>query len=186
MFMDNFTIPIKTIVENGLNINEYIVLFNISNNYSISHLIDTPIDTLLSLEKKGFIKLTSDNKITVRESGLKLFRKDNDIFVEWLEEYPTSVVTKYGRKRALSPAKADTILAKRLYVKWKNIFKNNVEEQKKAVQVLRMQVENMRKSHDLEYMVEATRWLNEGFHEKYEYLLDEGSSPIDYRAEDYL
>jgi hypothetical protein len=29
------------------------------------------------------------------------------------------------------------------------------------------------KSDDLEYMVEATRWLNGGYHEKMEYLLEE-------------
>jgi len=47
-------------------------------------------------------------------------------------------------------------------------------------------MKELKKSGDTEYMVEAHRWLNEGFHEKYAYLLDDSHSDIKYENEDYL
>ena len=41
-------------------------------------------------------------------------------------------------------------------------------------------------SGDLEYMVEAARWLNEGYHEKYSYLLDNDTGTNKYENEDYM
>ena len=41
------------------------------------------------------------------------------------------------------------------------------------------------KSGELEFMVEATRWLNEGYHEKYSFLLEEDVHEA-YSNEDYM
>ena len=35
-------------------------------------------------------------------------------------------------------------------------------------------------------MVEATRWLNEGYHEKYSYLIDQDKGDNLYENEDYM
>lgn len=78
------------------------------------------------------------------------------------------------------------MLGKRLKKKWNSIFKKNIEAEEKAIKVLQLQVKQMEKSGDLEYMVEATRWLNEGYHEKYSYLLDQDTGANKYEDEDYL
>lgn len=183
--MDNITLPIDNIVENGLSISEYLVLYDISNGYIISGLIDNSVTTLVSLEKKGFVKL-SNEQVFLREKASIFFAVNDDYFVQWLEIYPTMVKKKYGGKRALSPASADTILGKRLSKKWKQVFKKDIEAQKKAIKVLELEVLDKTKSGDLEYMVEATRWLNEGYHEKYSYLLDQDTGTNQYENEDYM
>jgi len=183
--MDNITIPIDDIVKNELSINEYLLLYNVNNGYPISGLLDNSLSSLISLERKGFIKL-SDNEIFLRDKSTVFFTDDENYFVNWIETYPTMVKKKYGGKRALSPASSETILGKRLEKKWIQIFKKDVEKQKKAVKVLELQVKDMTKSGDLEFMVEAYRWLNEGYHEKYSYLVDEESPQNHYENEDYL
>jgi hypothetical protein len=183
--MDNITIPVDDIVKNGLSINEYLLLYNISNGYAISGLLDPSLVSLSLLEKKGFIKL-SDNQVFLRDKAKVFFNKDEDLFLVWLKTYPTKVVKKSGGKRALSPSSPDTILGKRLKKKWREVLKNNVGKQQIAIKVLELQVKDMTKSGDLEYMVEAHRWLNEGYHEKYSYLVDEEKPQNHYENEDYL
>ena len=183
--MDNITIPIDSVVENGLLINEYLVLYNIANGESITGLIECGVQTLTELEKKGFIKLIG-SQIHLREKSLIFFAINDDLFLQWLEIYPTMVKRRHGGKRALSPASADTILGKRLEKKWRSIFKRDIEAQQQAIRVLELQVKDMNKSGDLEYMVEAARWLNEGYHEKYSYLLDSDTGPNLYENEDYM
>ncbi len=123
--MDNITIPVDDIVKNGLSINEYLLLYNISNGYAISGLLDPSLVSLSLLEKKGFIKL-SDNQVFLRDKAKVFFNKDEDLFLVWLKTYPTKVVKKSGGKRALSPSSPDTILGKRLKKKWREVLKNNV------------------------------------------------------------
>lgn len=183
--MDNITIPIDNIVKNGLSINEYLILYNISNNNSISGLIDVGVNALVSLESKGFIKL-ADGNIYLRDKSSVFFAIDDNLFLTWLETYPTKVNRRYGGKRALSPASADTILGKKLQKKWITVFKKDIEAQKKAIKVLELQIKEDTKSGSLEYFVEATRWLNEGYHEKYSYLLDLDIGTNQYENEDYL
>ena len=185
MALDNITIPTEEIVKNGLSINEYLLLYNVANNNCISGLIDSTFLSLVSLEKKGFIKLFN-GQIHLREKSSIFFAEDDSLFVKWLTIYPTKVNRKYGGKRALSPAKADTILGKKLYKKWKNVFKKNIEKQELAIKVLELQVQQDTRSGQLEYMVEATRWLNEGYHEKYSYLAEEEIAPSNYESEDYM
>lgn len=183
--MDDILIPVNKIEKAGLTIDEYLVLYNISTNESISHLINNVMMTLICLEKKGFVKLT-DSKIFLRDRSSEFFAVNNDLFDVWISTYPTMVKTKTNRRRALSPSDATSILGKKLKAKWKNIFKNNILKQKKAIKVLEYQISDMQKSGDLEYMVEATRWLNEGYHEKYSYLLEEERIDNIYKNENYL
>jgi len=186
--MDNITLPMDSIKENGLTINEYLLLYDVVNQYSISNLLGNGaiIPTLLSLEKKGFVKL-NNNEIFLREKASVLFSVKEDLFVKWLNTYPTMVKKRHGGKRSLSPASADTILGKRLAKKWKVMFKSDIKAQEKAILVLEVEVRDKRRSGDLEYMVEASRWLNEGYHEKYSFLVDDGIVPENkYSNEDYL
>jgi hypothetical protein len=184
--MDEIKIPMTLLKDVGLTINEYLILYNLANNYCISEEFSYTLEQLLELEKKGFIKLTSEG-VFIRDKAEVFFSVKKEKFEDWLDAYPTNVKKKFGGSRALSPADPDTILGKRLRAKWNKIFKKNIEEEEKAIKVLQLQVKQMEKSGDLEYMVEATRWLNEGYHEKYAYLLDEeytrGSR---YEDEDYL
>ena len=56
--MDNITIPLKSVIEQGLSINEYLLLYDISTGFTISNLLDNSIGSLISLEEKGFIKMS--------------------------------------------------------------------------------------------------------------------------------
>jgi len=183
--MDNIKLPIDKIVENDLNINEYLVLYNIANNNVIQGLIDLSVNTLVTLEKKGFIKIDGE-RLVLRDKSSVFFTVNEDLFGKWLKTYPTAVQRKYGGKRALSPASKDTILGLKLEKKWKTLFKSDVLAQEKAIRVLELQVKQDERSGSLEYFVEATRWLNEGFHEKYSYLLEEERASSQYENEDYL
>lgn len=183
--MDNIVLPIDRIVENRLSINEYLVLYDIANSGSITGLINSDIDSLVNLEKKGFIKIDGDD-LFLRDKASVFFAVNNDLFDKWLKTYPTAVSRKYGGKRALSPASKDTILGKKLEKKWKTVFRNNIEAQERAIRVLELQVKQDERSGNLEYFVEATRWLNEGYHEKYSYLLEEEKVSSEYSNEDYL
>tara|TARA_R110002074_G_scaffold119628_3_gene252888 strand:+ start:3340 stop:3891 length:552 start_codon:yes stop_codon:yes gene_type:complete len=183
--MDNVVLPIDDIVKNGLSINEYLILYSIANNNALSGIIDSDVIALVSLEKKGFIKISND-QLFLRDKASVFFAEANDLFVQWLEAYPVMVKKKFGGKRALSPANPDTILGKKLSKKWKSVFKKDTEAQKQAIRVLELEVIEKTKSGDLEYMVEAARWLNEGYHEKYSYLLDNDTGTNKYENEDYM
>lgn len=184
--MDNIILPIDSIVENDLSINEYLILYNISNGNPISGLIGSGVSELVNLEEKGFIKV-SEEQVHLRDKASIFFAMDDDLFIKWLDIYPTAVDKKYGGKRALSPSKADTILGKKLSKKWKMVFKKNIEAQNNAIKVLELQIREMTRSGDLGFMVEAARWLNEGYHEKYSYLIDDSRpSNSKYENEDYM
>ncbi len=183
--MDNITLPIDDIVKNKISINEYLILYNIANGSCISGLLDTTMNSLVNLEKKGFIKIMKDG-LHLREKSSVFFAVNEDLFSEWLRTYPTSVKKRFGGQRALSPASEDTILGNKLRKKWNLIFKKDTMKQREAIRVLELEVKDKTKSGDLEYMVEATRWLNEGYHEKYSYLLDQDTNVNQYENEDYL
>jgi hypothetical protein len=183
--MEDMTIPVGKIVENNMSINEYLLLYNIANGFVISGLLDTSVDALSELETKGFIKI-SNNGVFLRDKASVFFAVNDDLFISWLRVYPTSVTKAHGGNRALSPASADTILGKKLRKKWDLIFKKNILKQELAIKVLKLEVLDKTKSGDLEYMVEAARWLNDGYHEKYAYLLDQEKSENKYNNEDYM
>jgi len=48
--MDDITIPLDKVVKNGLNITEYLSLYNIASGYTISTLLVDPVKSLISLE----------------------------------------------------------------------------------------------------------------------------------------
>ena len=66
------------------------------------------------------------------------------------------------------------------------MFKKDIRAQEKAIGVLERQISADTKSGDMEYFVEASRWLNEGYHEKYSYLLDENQAARKYDNEYYM
>lgn len=181
--MDDILIRRDKLKKAGLTINEYLVLYNIVNKNIISEEITYTLDELVSLESKGFIKLTSGG-VKLRGFTEEFFSISRDTFEEWLSEYPKTVHKKSGGTRALSPVSSSTILGKKLRTKWNKVFSKRVESEEKAIKVLRAQVKHMKKTGDLEWMVEASRWLNEGYHEKYEYLLEDDKE--EYNNEDYL
>lgn len=183
--MDDITIPVDKVVKHGLNITEYLLLYNIATGFTISKLLTNSMKPLVSLEEKGFIKM-SDGNTYLRSKANVFFSVDEDLFTEWLNTYPTMVMRRHGGKRALSPAGASTILGKKLRAKWDRIFKKDTGKQRQAIRVLELQVKDMKRSGDLEYMVEAARWLNEGYHEKYSYLLDNDTGNNQYENEDYM
>jgi hypothetical protein len=183
--MDDITIPVGKIVENKMSINEYLILYNIANGLVITGVLDTSLESLSRLESKGFIKISNDG-VFLRDKASVFFAINDDLFIKWLREYPTSVQKSHGGNRALSPASADTILGTKLRKKWDLIFKKNILKQELAIRVLKLEVLDKTKSGDLEYMVEAARWLNDGYHEKYAYLLDQEKSENKYSNEDYM
>lgn len=183
--MDNITIPVDDVVKNKISINEYLILYNIANGFVITGILETSLQALTGLEQKGFIKVSKEG-LFLRDKASIFFKSNDDLFVKWLKAYPTSVKKKFGGNRALSPADPDTILGQKLRKKWEQIFKKDVKKQEDAIRVLELEVKDKTKSGDLEYMVEATRWLNEGFHEKYSYLLDQDRGDNMYANEDYM
>jgi len=184
--MDELTLPLALIRQNKLSIVEYLLLYDIAHGYPIGDLIDDPLPSLVSLEGKGFIKMTN-NQVYLRDKGSEFFNEDEDYFAIWLENYPTMVKKKYGGRRALSPSKPDTILGKALRKKWNSMFKKDIRAKEKAILVLQEEVKDKRKNGNLELMVEARRWLSEGYHEKYSFLVDDGIVPDNkYSNEDYL
>jgi hypothetical protein len=182
--MKDININFKILASSNLNVNEYLALYDIVNNNEISASFDYGLKEVYSLEKKGYVKCTS-NGLFLRKKAEKLFSINMEYFDQWLEIYPTRVKKRYRGSRALSPASSNTILGKNLRNKWMRIFKNNLDAQQKAILVLEAYLDDLEKAGDLEYAVEATRWLNEGYHEKYEYLLED-NKPNDYENEDYM
>ena len=128
----------------------------------------------------------SKEGIILRDKASVFFADESDLFIKWLRTYPTSVKKKHGGNRALSPADEKTILGEKLRKKWDQIFRKDTQKQQLAIRVLELEVKDKTKSGDLEYMVEATRWLNEGYHEKYSYLLDQDTGDNKYANEDYM
>ena len=186
--MKTIIIDLDLLKKIDLNINEYLILYDIANNYSISSIFNYNTTDLLSLQEKAFIKLT-ENDIYLRAKANSIFSVNEDLFKEWLELYPTNVKKKDGGTRALSPSTVDTILGNKLKTKWNTIFKKDRDKQLFAIKVLRAEIESKRKSGDLEYMVEAYRWLNEGFHEKFSYLVESNEKEEDnkrYESEDWI
>lgn len=179
-------LPIGRIRLLGISINEYLILYDLVNDHEIKNILSFGLSDLVSLESKGFIKLGRDG-ITIRDKSTKLFAIDGtvDLFTVWLSTYPVKVDKKYGGSRALSPSSENTILGRKLKKKWESTFRKDTNAMRQAIEVLEIEVENRTKSGDLEYMVEATRWLNEGFHEKYAYMIDERKEKDEYGQEDH-
>tara|TARA_R100000541_G_scaffold31874_2_gene40687 strand:- start:647 stop:1219 length:573 start_codon:yes stop_codon:yes gene_type:complete len=170
--VDSVIINFDVLKSNNLSINEYLTLYDLVCPDCITDHYRTSSIDVINLEKKGLIKLTEAGTV-IREKARKMFRLDEDYFLKWLTAYPVRVVKSTGGSRVLSPAKADTIEGRKLRKKWQALFVGNPEAEEKAIKVLELEVAMRIKSKDLEYMVEATRWLNGGYHEKMEYLLEE-------------
>ncbi len=170
--LNTVTINFEVLIQNKLSINEYLTLYDLVCPDCISDHYRTSSIDMTSLEKKGLIKMTAAGTV-VREKARKMFRLDEDYFLKWLNTYPIRVVKSRGGSRVLSPAGDETIEGRKLRKKWQTLFVGDPDAEEKAIKVLELEVAMRIKSNDLEYMVEATRWLNGGYHEKMEYLLEE-------------
>lgn len=181
----DIVLNLELIRKEGLSINEYLILYNVVNDHQISNVFDYSIEQLVKLEEKGYLKITRDGPV-LRAKADKLFSVvSEDYFTKWLTIYPIKVENGRGGTRALSPNTENTVIGKVLRKKWTTLFKNNTDAQKQAVLVLELQLAEMKRSGDLMYMVEARRWLNEGFFEKYEYLIEEHKDRRAYDDEDH-
>ncbi len=170
--MNSLTIDFDVLKANGININMYLTLYKLVCPDCINEIWRNGTQDMTGLEKKGFIKMTSEGTV-LREKAKKMFKLDEDYFLKWLNAYPIRVQKSQGGSRALSPASDETVEGKKLRKKWVAMFKGRPEAEMKAIKVLELEVAMRIKSGDLEYMVEASRWLNGGYHEKYEYQIDE-------------
>tara|TARA_R110002012_G_C11549172_1_gene602276 strand:- start:532 stop:1098 length:567 start_codon:yes stop_codon:yes gene_type:complete len=170
--MEKITIDFAVLSKEGLSINEYLTLYNLVCPECINNMFRHEDRDLMSIQDKGFIKITS-KEIFIREKAKEMFMVKEDLFLKWLLAYPIRVMKSHGGSRVLSPKTDDTIAGKELRKKWNKIFKGNPAGELKAIEVLKAEVAMRIKANDLEFMVEANRWLNGGYHEKYEYLLDE-------------
>jgi len=169
----------------GLTINEYLILYNVVNNNEIFQIFDYTLEDVVKLESKGFIKLTNKG-IILRARAQKLFTVvDTNLFKKWLETYPIKVSNGRGGTRAISPKDESTILGKALKKKWNTLFKKDIKAQKKAILVLELEIADRTRSDSMQYMCEATKWLNQGFFEKNEYLIEEFNDRKDYQDEDH-
>lgn len=184
--MKNINIDLKLIQKLGININEYLTLYDIANNLEISSIFNYGVAEIVNLEKKGLIKATNEG-VFLRGKAEKIFSSNDDLFEEWITIYPTYVLSTNGQRRSLSPASCDTILGKRLRTKWNNLFKKDIEAQKQCIEVLKAMIKAKTKDGSLCYMIEATRFLNEGFHEKESHLIEDININNDnYEREDWL
>lgn len=183
--MKEIIIDVELLLKLGLNMNEYLTLYDIANEFSISTSFEYGVKELESLEKKAFIKLT-ESGIFLREKGNSAFSVEQGLFEEWLSIYPVKVKTEYGGSRALSPESSKTILGKKLKAKWNLLFGKDVKKQQLAIDVLKAEIADKTKSGDLKYMFQATRWLNEGSHESMAYLLEQVKDESLYREDDWM
>lgn len=169
----DITLPVEKIRVLGLTINEYLILYDLANDNEITNILKFTLLDLAKLESKGFIRITREG-IVMRSKANRLFANGTeDLFVEWLAAYPVKVKKSGGGSRALSPSSENTMLGKALRKKWDTLFRKDTNAMLKAIKVLKLEVKMHEKAGDLEFMVEATRWLNQGYFEKYEYLIDE-------------
>lgn len=175
----------KLIRGQGLTINEYLILYNIANKNEISSIFRQELSELTSLETRGWIKITSSGIFLRARSSVFFTVVGEDPFIDWLKIYPVKVKKRNGGSRSLSPESENTVIGRILRKKWNILFRKDKEAQERAVTVLKLQILDMEKSGDLEYMVEARRWLNEGYFEKYAYLIEDGVKENRFKDEDY-
>lgn len=173
--MENITIDLTLLRKLNLSINEYLSLYNLVCPGCIDTIFIPRSSDIVRLEKKGYVKITPD-EVILRELAKDLFGVKDDYFLQWLTTYPIRVKKSTGGSRALSPRSDDTIEGKKLRKKWNTMFRGKPLEEKRAIKVLEAELEMRRKANSLEFMVESARWLNGGYHEKYEYLLEEDTN----------
>tara|TARA_R110000868_G_scaffold359380_1_gene621243 strand:- start:9844 stop:10404 length:561 start_codon:yes stop_codon:yes gene_type:complete len=175
--MDSLTVEFSLLKKHNISLNEYLALYNLVCPGCIGHIFTHRSSDVAGLEKKGFIKLTSEG-IILREKANLMFHVGEDYFLKWLNTYPMKVNKSTGGSRVLSPKSDETTEGRKLRKNWKTRFKGAPEKEILAIKVLEAEVAMRIKANDLEFMVEAARWLNGGYYEKYEYLLEEKTDVI--------
>lgn len=131
-----------------------------------------------SLQDRGFIKILPDNKLILREPGLRLFNSGSH-FLTYLTMFP--IKTPSGRY--LSPAGTEGVAVEKIKKKWNSLFKNKPHKEKRAIAVLEAELEWRRTTGQMEYLHNAEAWLNQADYEKFEYLLEEFKSKQDNKRD---
>jgi hypothetical protein len=183
-YKQDITLDLSRISSLGLTINEYLILYNVANNNEIFQIFNYTLEEVVALEAKGFIKILPEG-IVLRARSNKLFSiTSDDLFKKWLGTYPVKVSNGRGGTRAISPKDESTIVGKTLKKKWNTLFKKDIKAQEKAILVLELEIAEKTRSGEMQYMVEATKWLNQGYFEKYDYLAEDYKERQTYQDED--
>jgi hypothetical protein len=166
------TINVDILNAHDLSLSEYVYLKALYEHRSQEEmvLIFSCIDKVEEdgLQERGFIKITADNKVILRDKGTKLFESAN-LFLKFLTTFPI----KAPSGRYLSPLKSGTVKADKLEKKWVKLFKNKPHLEKRAIEVLEAELKWRRDNNKMEFIHNAEAWLNQGDYENFEYLLDE-------------
>lgn len=167
----DITLDIEYIRSKGLYVEEYLFLRNLvlTGLDKIIQIEDVirPIN-LRRLESLLFIKVSSDNKVLLRQKAVDMFNTDEDLADKFIGLFP--IKTPSGR--ALSPLRAGGKNYTNIVKKFNKLFKNKADAEK-AIQVLEAEMLWRKKTDGLEFMHNIETWLNQADYENYEHLLDE-------------
>lgn len=167
----DITLDIEYIRSKGLYVEEYLFLRNLvlTGLDKIIQIEDVirPIN-LQRLESLRFIKLSSDNKILLRQSTVDMFNVDENLADKFIGLFP--IKTPNGR--ALSPLRAGGKKYDDIVKKFNKIFKNKSHAER-AILVLEAEKAWRIKTDGLEFMHNIETWLNQADYENYEHLLEE-------------
>ena len=158
----------EILVENNVTISEFLYLQSLhEGNFSkdLFKIIDKIEED--SLQKRGFIKITTDG-VVLRSKAINLFESPN-LFLKFLNTFP--IKTPSGR--FLSPLRDNTMKSKKLEAKWNKLFKSKPHLEEKAIKVLEAELKWRKRNNSLDFMKGIESWLNQGEYENLEYLLEE-------------
>lgn len=166
----------------GLNINQYLTLYKLSEKVKGNNIPFIPTNNVLdSLEKLGYIVRDGSN---IHQTGLtkNLFKEDNKFiqnneidFDELFEIYPKK--TPNGRILRISNKERGGKISenyKKLYKKYVDKIKNT-DLHKDVVEITRRMLIYRTRVGDLDFMNQLEVYLNQRGWEKYEFLLEDNS-----------
>ena len=168
--MDKITIDLKKLEESGLTLLEYLVLVKA---YYFSILkIELPLkfsdDIANSLQERNLIKI-GNNKLYIREEGLKLFEDNRDnLFQKFYDTFPKYVPNGRGGQRVLAPKSMDSVIAQEAYKKWKTLTRNDNGLKELIIKCLLFEIYERKKNGELAYMHNIVTWINKRYWQMYE------------------
>jgi hypothetical protein len=179
------TINIDVLEEQQLSISEYVYLKALYDKRKPKDMkrIVSCIDRIEedALQMKGFIKITPNQEVVLRQKGASLFDSAS-LFTRFLVMFP--VKTPSGRY--LSPRGYETVMGRKLEDKWNKRFLNKPDKERRALEVLDAELKWRRENNKMEFMHNAETWINQGDYEKFEYLLDEQQEAEEHLYNDFM
>ncbi|MFW6225494.1 MAG: hypothetical protein ACOC3V_00880 [bacterium] len=160
-----------------LNLNEYLTLLSIKNIIDY----DFTIDNIEKLIEKGFVKRLSNNQLIPTPKAVVYF-ESSEMFEEFYYTFPHKVPGRFGDERPLRNASVESngaLVTKGIF---KRITKGNQTLQRHIIDVLKAEIQWRENNNSLQYMNNIDTWLRQNNYEKYEYLLDQGSSSINRKS----